>query len=123
MRPEDVPVEIVEAACRVTWEQYREATPGMPPWDLANAVGSDYPETRRAVEMLRLSTRSYVAELWPLIARRVLAPLLAVHERYFNTEVDAYDAAEDFAPEDAWRFDRDFREAARLTTTTEGTTT
>lgn len=40
-----------------------------------------------------------------------LTPLLDVHARYFNTEVSAYEGAEDFAAEDAWRFDRDFREA------------
>lgn len=38
-----------------------------------------------------------------------LEALRAVHAEYFNMDVSAYDADEDTAREDVWRYDRDFR--------------
>lgn len=56
----------------------------------------------------------WLAEHDRQVAAAAVKPLLAVHDQYFNTEVSAWDAAKDFATEDTWRFDRDFRAAAGL---------
>lgn len=102
VNPEDVPDSLVDKAVEAFLE-----TPG------------DSPEPEREKEWAGYMLRHSLAAVLPEIQAQALAPLLAVHERYFNTEVDAFNAAEDFAPEDAWRFDRDFREAVRQAITSE----
>ena len=111
MNPEDVPTEWVEKGKRGLIDAAVAEAPNLPVEAMARAGAENLDRTIRVI----------LAAVLPEIQAQAVAPLLAVHERYFNTEVDAYTAAEDFASEDAWRFDRDFREAARLTTTEEPT--